>query len=638
MTSLASMPAAQSALCAATPYFVVLLGAFLLSLVLTPLARDLARRLGMVDVPGGRRVNKRPIPRGGGVAVIAAFSVATLCFMAISERPLFESVPDVVSVRLVCLAVCLGALGFVDDRRGFSPAAKLAGQVAVAALAFLWCGIGFHAFAPGMPAWLDLPLTVLWIVGAINAFNLIDGLDGLASGLAVIAAAGMAGALCFTASPSQTVAHLAFIGAVLGFLRYNFSPASVFLGDTGAMFLGFFLSTVSLMTRAGDSFAVSVTVPLLAMGVPIFDTALAIVRRAVRASLRHASGDASGREGVSAVMSADADHSHHRLLRAFASQRKVAALMYAVAMFLVLVGIGVIVLRDRAAGLFIVAFLVASFVIVKDMSRVELLDVGRLADTVAHNRRPAVRRRMSALYVPFLVLADVAILVGAWYAAVCILQVHPTREMLHTMVPLRVVPPFIAIVLSRSYVTVWSRAMLSNCVRLALAVGVGALASSACVALLGYHEGFVLAFPIIHGGIALAAMLVVRFLRQFVRDCYYCLSVRACQGKAGVSRTLVFGGGLRYRAFRSELVRNSSRLRRMVVGIVDDDICMRGKVIGSVRVDGPHMDARRIVEETGADSVVIACELSPERLKVVADAFKACGVKVSRFALSEEDL
>lgn len=619
------------------PYALVFLGAFTLSLILTPIARDFNRRIGMVDKPGGRRVNKTPIPRGGGVAVIVSFAVTTLCFVVLSDKPLSPVLPDAIAVRMICLSICLGAIGFLDDKFGLRPSVKLLGQVTVAVLAFFWCHIGFHTLASGIPAWLDLPLTVFWIVGAINAFNLIDGLDGLASGLAIIAAAGMAGALFFTESPCQMIVYLSFIGSVLGFLRYNFNPASVFLGDTGAMFLGFFLSTVSLMTRTGDSLIVSVMVPMLAMGVPIFDTALAIVRRTVRAALRRMSGDASGDAEGTKVMQADADHSHHRLLRSLASQRKVAMLMYAIALFLILVGIGTIALRDRASGLFIVAFLMAMFIIVKDMSRVELLDVGRLADAMAHGQGET-RRRRAALAVPLLVFADIAILLVMWYATLCLLEIRPTPQMFHTLVPLRIVPVFIAVVLSRAYSTAWARAMLSNYMRLMIGVLSGVLVSSACLSLLGYHEGHEFAFPVIYGGFVLFAMLGVRSLRQILRDYFYGLNVRSCSNDPNVSRVLVFGSGLRYRAFRRELVRNSAHMARVIVGLVDDDILLRGKFVGGVRVDGPHMDARRIVSETRADSVVIACELSPERLKVVVDMFKACGVKVSCFNFIERAL
>ena len=619
------------------PYWALFLAALSLSLVLTPVIRELHRRLGMVDYPGGRRINATPIPRGGGVAVILAFAVSSAAFVAISGKPISPAIKNPIYWRMLALSLSLGALGFIDDRFGMKPVVKLLGQIAIAALAFFWCHVGFHSFFPVIPMWLDLPITIFWIVGAINAFNLIDGLDGLASGLAVIASVGMAGSLFFVESPGQMFIHLAFIGSVLGFLRYNFNPASVFLGDTGSMFLGFFLSTVPLMTRAGGSFLVGVGVPLLAMGVPIFDTALAIVRRTVRAVIRYEDGTADGGEGAK-VMQADSDHIHHRLLRKFVSQRKTAALMYGFAIFLVLVGIGGVALRDRAAGLFIVAFIVGTFVVVRDMSRVELLDAGKLADAVAHNRNDESRRRRAAFSVPLLVAADLVILMVTWYATLVVLKVRPTPQSFHTFLPLRVVPVFFALVAFRAYSTIWSRAMLSNYIRLIVGVTSGVLASTAIIVLLGYNQGRTLAFPVIHFGLSLLLLLAVRSVRPFMRDYFYFVNARRLADDPAASRVLVFGAGLRYRAFRREMVRKFLQEKRIIVGLVDDDILLRGKIIGGIRVDGPHMDAKRIVEETRADSVVIACELSPDRLNAVVDSFRRCGVKVSYFGFVERKI
>ena len=618
------------------PYWGLFLGSFALSLVLTPIVREINRRCGMVDNPGARRINKTPIPRGGGVAVILSFLLATAVFVLVSGKPISPEISDPIYWRMMALSLCIGAIGFVDDRFGMKPVVKLLGQMVVALLTFFWCHVGFHSFFPEIPLWIDLPLTVFWITGAINAFNLIDGLDGLASGLAVIAAVGMAGALFFVESPGQIFLHLAFVGSVLGFLRYNFNPASVFLGDTGSMFLGFFLSTVSLQTQAGESFLVGIGVPLLAMGVPIFDTSLAIVRRTVRAVLALEKNH-GGLEG-SKVMQADADHLHHRLLRQFVSQRKTVWVIYTLAAFLVLVGIGGVVLRDRAAGLFIVAFMVGTVIVVRDMSRVELWDTGRLADAVAHNRTDVSRRRRAAAAVPLLVMADICLLSLTWYATLVVLKVTPSPQSFHTFLPLRVVPVFFMLVLFRAYSTVWSRAMLSNYVRLVLALAMGMFVSTAIIILLGYHQGRTPAFPVIHFGLSLIMLFAVRSIRPFLRDWFYLINAHRLEGLPGTSRVLVFGAGLRYRAFRRELVRKFLLDRRVIVGIVDDDILLRGKHIGGIRIDGPHMDAKRIVDETRADSVVIACELSPERFHAIVDTFKQCGVKVSHFSFFEKEL
>ncbi len=619
-------------LCRIAPYVAIFTGSLVLSLVITPFVRSLNRRLGMVDNPGGRRINKSPVPRGGGVAVIVSFVASIAAFALFSKGPVSPAFPDSVLWKMIALSVAMGALGFVDDKFGMKPVVKLIGQMAIAALVYFWCGIGFHSTIHAIAWWIDFPLTVFWITGAVNAFNLIDGLDGLASGLAVIAATGMAGTLFFAESPGQMFVHLAFIGSLLGFLRYNFNPASVFLGDTGSMFLGFTLSVMPLVTQAGKSFLVGIGVPLLAMGVPIFDTSLAIIRRTVRAVIKRE--EHSGRDGTR-LMQPDSDHLHHRLLRRFVSQKKTAMVLYAFSTFLVLVGIGGVAFKDRAAGLFIIAFVVATFIVVRDMSRVELWDAGRLANMVAHNVTPVRRRRRAAFSVPLLVLADLVILSVTWYLSLVVLRIKPVPQSFHTYLPLRVVPVFLTLVCFGAYSTVWGRALLSNYIRLILATGGGMLLSVAVLRLLGYGVVSCIAFPVIHFGLSLILLLAVRSVRQIFRDLFYLVHARRMADERSVSRVLVFGAGLRYRAFRRELVRRILDGKRIIVGIVDDDILLRGKFIGGVKIDGPHMDAKRIVAETKADSVVIACELSPERLKTVVETFKACGVKVSVFAFSE---
>jgi hypothetical protein len=401
------------------------------------------------------------------------------------------------------------------------------------------------------------------------------------------------------------------------------------------MFLGFTLSVLPLATQTSDSFLIGIGVPVLAMGVPIFDTSLAIIRRTVRAVIKKE--ERSNRDGGK-LMQPDSDHLHHRLLRKFVSQKKTAVALYALSIFLVLVGIGGIALEDRAAGLFIIAFVVATSIVVRDMTRVELWEAGRLANMVAHNMTPVRRRRRAVFAVPLLVLADVVILAVTWYMTLLVLRVELVPQSFHTFFPLRVIPVFFMLVAFGSYSTIWGRAMLSNYLRLIISVASGMLASVAIMKFLGYKVASCMAFPVIHFGLAIIMMMAVRSIRQFARDLFYLVHAKRMRDEESVSRVLVFGAGLRYRAFRRELVRNILKEKRIIVGLVDDDILLRGKNIGGIKVDGPHMDAKRIVAETKADRVVIACELSPERRQAVVDAFKACGVKVSLFTFAEEDL
>ena len=333
------------------PYLIAFAGALALTLVLTPLVRTLNTRLGMVDRPDARRINKVPIPRGGGMALMVGVYVSYGLFTWLTGRAPLPGNGLMVATfwKLLVLGVAIAALGYTDDKFSLNPKVKLAGQLVVAALVWLWAGLGFHRLWPGINPVLDGLLTVFWIAGAVNAFNLIDGLDGLATGLALIATLGMSGSLIIGGEAGGALYYFAFAGGLVGFLRYNYNPASIFLGDSGSMFIGYTLATLALASQQQDSFLVSLGVPLLAMGVPIFDTALAILRRSIRHGLRKRDGR---EQGNGEVMTADTDHLHHRILRAVGlNQRRAAGVLYALAAFLVLVGLGGMTLKSKAGGL-----------------------------------------------------------------------------------------------------------------------------------------------------------------------------------------------------------------------------------------------------------------------------------------------
>ena len=188
-----------SVLVKTAPYWGLFLGTFALSYVLTPLCRELARKCGMVDAPSARRINKVPTPRAGGFAIFLSVTAVLAVYMSITCAQLSPLFPNEVIGRVMGLSTALVIVGLADDKFGLPPLVKLLGQMAVALGAFFWCGAGFHTvpFFANMPVWLDCILTTFWIVGAVNAFNLIDGMDGLATGLALIAAIGMGGALAF---------------------------------------------------------------------------------------------------------------------------------------------------------------------------------------------------------------------------------------------------------------------------------------------------------------------------------------------------------------------------------------------------------------------------------------------------------
>ncbi len=304
------------------PYLVVVFAAAAaLSLALTPLVRRFAVRLDNIDRPDHRRVNRNPIPRGGGMAVAFAFLVVVAGFLVVNDRFSLIVVPR--SIEPVELAALLAGgalatlLGVLDDTFQLRARWQLAGQLAVALVA-VGAGITVtnvqNPFAPGgIPIGepFALGFTLLWIVGMINSINFIDGLDGLSSGIALIAAVTL-GLLSFTTPSPQPIVGLlcfALAGSLLGFLRWNFNPASIFIGTSGVMFVGYTLAVLAILGSA------KVAVALLVLGVPIIDTFWIIVRRL-----------ATGHS----PFTPDRGHIHHRLLDLGLSHGQTVLVIYAI--------------------------------------------------------------------------------------------------------------------------------------------------------------------------------------------------------------------------------------------------------------------------------------------------------------------
>ena len=283
--------------------------AFGVVVLLTPAVGGMARLLGVVDQPDARRLNKRPIPRLGGLAIFLGILVPSLAFLDLSG--------EMRGILLGAAVACV--VGAVDDFRGLAPLPKLAGQVAAASIpcAFgVWVDHFTFPFlgAVDLPAWVGMPLTVVWIVAVMNMVNFLDGMDGLASGVCAIAGLTFATLALSLGKIDAAVLSAIVAGACIGFLRHNFFPARIFMGDSGALVLGFTLATVSVAGLLKTASTVVLVLPLLILAVPIIDTSFVVAKR-----LKY-------RQPIS---SADRSHLHHRFMDIGFSQRRAAVTMWA---------------------------------------------------------------------------------------------------------------------------------------------------------------------------------------------------------------------------------------------------------------------------------------------------------------------
>ena len=289
-----------------------LLVAFVVAAAVTPAAIKIAPKIGAMDIPKDeRRMHKKPMPRFGGIAIYLGI-LAALAVFALKDK-------GITSVMTGCTLIYM--LGLIDDLKDLKPLVKLCGQIVCATVVYIMgVRIEFitNYFGPGNMAFGDVAcfiITVLWLIAITNAVNLIDGLDGLAAGIAAISALCIGYVAYIHGQYVPTLAMMAIAGAALGFLPYNFNPAKIFMGDSGSELLGFSIAAVSILGTVKSATIVVVIIPALVLGLPIFDTVMAIFRRLAK----HQS-----------IGTADKDHLHHRIMKAGFGQKREVMILYCI--------------------------------------------------------------------------------------------------------------------------------------------------------------------------------------------------------------------------------------------------------------------------------------------------------------------
>ncbi len=330
----------------------------LICLVLTPLCRNIFRRAGLLDHPDQlRKTHERAVPRMGGVPIAIAY-VGSFLLLLLSPFDagsiLVQHMPLV--WKLLPAAGLIFATGLLDDLIGLASWQKLLGQVAAALCAY-WggvqvLGIGGHL----TDSWWSLPLTLVWLVGCANAFNLIDGMDGLATGLGLFATVTTLIVALAQGNIALALATVPLAGALLGFLRYNFNPASIFLGDSGSLLVGFLLGCYGALWSQKSATLLAMTVPMMALAIPILDVCLSIARRFLSRQ---------------PIFGADRGHIHHRLLDRGLSPRRVALLLYAVGGLGALLSVLQSLVHSRLSLVIPALFCVATWIFVARLGYVE---------------------------------------------------------------------------------------------------------------------------------------------------------------------------------------------------------------------------------------------------------------------------
>ncbi len=575
--------------------------AFGLSVLLTTACRSVALHAGIVSKPAADRWSTNVVPLLGGPAMVTATALA---------MGLVDGLPLEVWI-LLAGAVAMSLVGVVDDLRPIGPATKLTAQV-VAAAAVTGAGLRFPLTGIAV---VDIPITMFWLVGLTNAFNLLDNMDGLAAGIAAIAGSVKLALFLLDGELAGAAAAAVFVAACLGFLVHNLIPRRVFMGDSGSLFLGFFVAGLSTVgPEPGSRATMSVLIlPVVLMLVPIFDTVLVTVARTL-----------TGRR----ISQGGRDHASHRLVTAGLTERSAVFTLYALAAIS-----GAVAIATRGAGLY--AGLL--FLLVLGMAMLILgVSLARIAvyktEPAAPDRRLRLPLTPGAAYVRPAATATInlALVFMSYYAAYAFrfgtegTLGDPTFV---ESLPVVVSAKMLALGLFGTYRRVWRYTDSRDLTALVSASTVGSVIALVVVLFAYQFDGyarsvFVLDWILFTTMLA-ASRLSLRALSEMLRPV-----------PSGATRVLVYGAGEAGVSLLQELRRNP-RHGRTVVGFCDDDPMKRHTRIQGLQVFGGLAALPAALAESGAEELVIAVsEVPAETLAQIQTVCETTGVRMSRFDIS----
>ncbi len=550
--------------------------AFAVSLALTPGVRAVALWRGWVSTPRPDRWHQRETALFGGVAIYGATVVAFLQFVPIQN--------DQTLLGILIGGSFMFLVGLIDDIKKSPPYAKLLGQI-VAACTAVYSGISFEM----LPTVLAVPVTVLWIVGVTNAFNLIDNMDGLAAGIAVIA-----GGILFVYSYLNDVlfvglVSLALAGASLGFLIFNFHPARIFMGDSGSMFIGYLVAVVAIMGTANhvSNLLATLIVPITVLGVPIFDTTFVTLLRRVRGS---------------AITQGGRDHASHRLVTLGLSERKAVLLIYAIS---VLFG---------AVAFFYARVDISLVVIMTVLTAILLLIVGRFLSEVkieekplnasaGATTRPVLINTMLVYKRQFLeVLIDFALICIAYYSAYLVRFEGVSSEwylpLFIESLPMVIAVQLGAFFLFGLYRNVWRYVSIQDLTAITKAVTLGSVLSILLFTYLGQFQGYSRSVFVVYWLILLCLVAATRLFFRALRE-YFLRSWR------GGKKVLIVGAGDAGEMLLRE-IHNNRKLNYEPVGFLDDDKEKVGREIHGLPILGTRYALKQEIQDRGIEEVLVA--------------------------------
>jgi len=583
---------------------------FALALVLTPVVRAFARRVGVVAKPKTDRWHKKPTAMLGGVAIW--LSVVTTYLIFVPHTPYGWVIVKASSFLLL--------VGLVDDLIHIKPYQKLIGQVLGSSFV-VYYGLSLP-WTQSLP--INMALAIFWLIGITNALNLLDNMDGLAAGTAIIAAGFLAVSFINTGQFTDATMLAAFAGALLGFLVYNSNPASIFMGDCGSMFVGFFLASSALVNVSGGrsrSFLPVLAVPILVLFIPIFDTTFVTI-------LRKLSGRSASQGGR--------DHTSHRLVALGMSERHAVWMLYG---FAALSGLLAVVVQRVKLDVSLAA--ITGFTILLTLLGVYLAGVKVYDETeeeMALKEKPLYAFLIDVSYKRriFEVLLDVILIILSYWSAYAIkfgtFSGSPAWKLFLRTFPVLVFVKMCTFLVMGVYRGIWRYTSIDDLIVFAKSVILSSIASVIVVLFAFRFEGFSRTVFILDGAIMFLFLAGSRMAFRLFRQ------VLPSQNGHDGRRVLIYGAGDGGELLLRELLNNRT-LKLSPVCFVDDDPAKSGKVIHGLRVFSGNGDLGRVCEQQGVDEVVISSlKMTQERIEQVVHCCAERQITVRRMRIIMEEL
>ena len=590
--------------------FLAVAASAILALVLTPIVRAFARRVGIIATPKSDRWHKKPTAMLGGVAIWLSVVIGYFVFVP----------PSPYGWVILGASTFLFLVGLADDLLNTKPYQKLIGQVMGSAFV-IYYGLSLPWTRSSA---LNVALTIFWLIGITNAVNLLDNMDGLAPGIALIASSFLAISFISTNLTTEALMLMIFAGVLLGFLVYNSNPASIFMGDSGSMFVGFFLASSALMNLTGGrsrSLVPILAVPILILFVPIFDTTLVTI-------LRKFSGRAASRGGR--------DHTSHRLVALGMSERHAVWMLYGFAALA-----GVLALLVQRVKLDVSLAAIAGFSVLLTLLGVYLAGVKVYDET-----EEALALKDKSVYAflidfsykrrIFEVLLDLILILLSYWCAYTLKfgafsGSNAWKLFLRTL-PVLVFVKMAAFLVMGVYRGIWRYTGLDNLIVFAKAVVLGSVLSVLVILFAFRFEGFSRTIFVIDGLLMFLFLAGSRMAFRLFRE------VLPVSGDSDGRRVLIYGAGDAGELVLRELLNNRA-LKYSPVGFLDDDPAKAGKMIHGLRVYAGNGDLNSVCRQHDVNEVLISTSRMPEdRLQEILGFCRAQHISVKRMKIGIEDL